>query len=543
MDDLLQETRLIVRSILLTQKSRLSIPELCKEYREMTCDELPFKKLGCENPHELLKKLGSSVVRINRVAGPGGGTLMCYGVADSNTVHRQEMVSKQVSSRYSDASLRQQRYRQPLMYRPPRFSVPAGGERYYRTQTNYIRKPGLLPTPTRFTSLEENSFRSRSAAPRIGRSEINRIRKHMEGSSEKSKTMGVVVKGTAQPQLRDLMEPLPGSPDDSEDDSRALEEAVKRIKNARKDDSVVGLPKPSWMVLKPTSLSHRLRIYHLLLKNEPVGVAVEDFFSYYAVTYGMNFSPSDLSCENIMGVIEELDGEILVQERRDDKLFLRAISEAKDRAVLMAEEASLDEFPSKSQGDKKEGGNRSIEWKDVSDSVPGVSNVTPEFRKKVVNLLQQLKSAGMITEERPLSVEVFASHYESTYKQPICEPTSNPLQEIASLAPSCIRLLQDPNASRQGYFVAPSPSRLPSSPQPLPSTTSAPQPLMSMVVSPKPLPSTTSAPDSLPSTTLPPAPHEYRCVSQAPDEFLCCPSEVGSTETEARGCERLCPET
>ncbi|CAG0908951.1 unnamed protein product, partial [Cyprideis torosa] len=126
----------------------------------------------------------------------------------------------------------------------------------------------------------------------------------------------------------------------------------------------------------------------------------------------MNFSPSDLSCENIMGVIEELDGEILVQERRDDKLFLRAISEAKDRAVLMAEEASLDEFPSKSQGDKKQGGNHSIEWKDVSDSVPEVSNVTPEFRKKVVNLLQQLKSAGMITEERPLSVEVFASHYE-----------------------------------------------------------------------------------------------------------------------------------
>eukprot|EP00117_Sycon_ciliatum_P026374 scpid20816/ scgid21665/ Tudor domain-containing protein 7B len=86
----LENFKKLLRSVVLSSPRGVPIYDLCREFRAITYEEMPFRKHGLRSAEELLRLCPDTVVII-----PDGGTYIVRAVADQATAHMQELISKQ----------------------------------------------------------------------------------------------------------------------------------------------------------------------------------------------------------------------------------------------------------------------------------------------------------------------------------------------------------------------------------------------------------------------------------------------------------------
>ncbi|XP_023231101.1 tudor domain-containing protein 5-like [Centruroides sculpturatus] len=89
---LLLETKQIVRSILISCPSKISIGQLCKDYRDLNGRTLPYTELGYKTAEDFVKSL-NDVVRMEWM--PDMNEYGLGVVADASTKHIEKMVKRQ----------------------------------------------------------------------------------------------------------------------------------------------------------------------------------------------------------------------------------------------------------------------------------------------------------------------------------------------------------------------------------------------------------------------------------------------------------------
>ena len=92
-EQLLIQVKRDVRSLLISAKSGLAIPDLYRDYQSLVFNPLPFRQLGFETARAFLQSI-PDVCRCQLL--PGGDCLVT-AVADSSTAHIQKMVQRQKS--------------------------------------------------------------------------------------------------------------------------------------------------------------------------------------------------------------------------------------------------------------------------------------------------------------------------------------------------------------------------------------------------------------------------------------------------------------
>lgn len=93
MEDLLTDVKCIVRSILVTEKGGMTIPQLEREYRSNEGQPVPYAKFGCRSIREFLNKI-SDTVRITNV----NGEERVQAKGNSDLEHIDRMVKQQKPS-------------------------------------------------------------------------------------------------------------------------------------------------------------------------------------------------------------------------------------------------------------------------------------------------------------------------------------------------------------------------------------------------------------------------------------------------------------
>ena len=90
----LEDTKKIIRSLLLSTKYGLTVNELCSEYDLIACGELPFRELGYSNPMDFIRSMRDVV----RTSYQPGGACLLRGIADESTAHISALVRGQKST-------------------------------------------------------------------------------------------------------------------------------------------------------------------------------------------------------------------------------------------------------------------------------------------------------------------------------------------------------------------------------------------------------------------------------------------------------------
>ncbi|XP_078331753.1 tudor domain-containing protein 7-like isoform X3 [Crassostrea virginica] len=120
----LEEVKSMLRAVLMSCKEGVPAYVLQKDYREITQEPLPFLKLGFANLDDFINSI-PDVVRVRRNK---QGEMVYHAVANEETAHIQQLVSKQRSTK-KKKTLKPARRRPMRRPEPPKPFVPFGSSK------------------------------------------------------------------------------------------------------------------------------------------------------------------------------------------------------------------------------------------------------------------------------------------------------------------------------------------------------------------------------------------------------------------------------
>lgn len=173
----LEEVKSMLRAVLMSCKEGVPAHVLQRDYREVTQEPLPFKKLGFSNLDDFINSI-PDVVRVRRNK---EGEVVYHAVANEETAHIHSLVSKQKSTK-------KKKKLQPAQRRPVRRSEPY---KFFPPGSNSRPPPRGRPPPwgQKFFPVKSPPWKLRP--PLLGKSPLN-IQVNMGNGSRRHVTVNRV---------------------------------------------------------------------------------------------------------------------------------------------------------------------------------------------------------------------------------------------------------------------------------------------------------------------------------------------------------------
>lgn len=173
----LEEAKTMLRAVLMSCKEGVPAHILQRDYRDITQEPLPFKKLGFSNLDDFINSI-PDVVRVRRNK---QGEVVYHAVANEETAHIQSLVSKQKSTK-------KKKKLQPAQRRPVRRSEPY---KFFTPGSNSRPIPKGRPPPwgQKISPVRSPPWKLRP--PLLGKSPLN-IQVNMGNGSRRHVTVNRV---------------------------------------------------------------------------------------------------------------------------------------------------------------------------------------------------------------------------------------------------------------------------------------------------------------------------------------------------------------